>query len=30
VHSLDEWWINEEGYKAIQMALLIVLSETGI
>ena len=29
VHSLDEWWINEEGYKAIQMALLIVLSETG-
>ncbi len=29
-HSLGEWWINEEGYKAIQLALLIVLSETGI
>ena len=29
-HSLSEWWINEEGYKAIQLALLIVLSETGI
>ena len=29
-HSLVEWWINEEGYKAIQLALLIVLSETGI
>ncbi len=30
VHSLDEWWINEEGHKAIQMALLLLLSETGI
>ena len=29
-HSLGEWWINEEGYKAIQLALLIVLSETGM
>ncbi|MDA8849070.1 M20/M25/M40 family metallo-hydrolase [Flavobacteriaceae bacterium] len=29
-HSLGEWWVNEEGYKAIQLALLIVLSETGI
>tara|TARA_B110000444_G_scaffold260678_1_gene308630 strand:- start:1934 stop:3217 length:1284 start_codon:yes stop_codon:yes gene_type:complete len=29
-HSLDEWWTNEEGHKAIQMALLILLSETGI
>jgi len=23
-HSLDEWWINKEGYKAIQLALLIL------
>ena len=29
-HSLDEWWVNEEGYKGIQLALLILLSETGI
>lgn len=29
-HSLDEWWINEEGHKAIQLALLILLSETGM
>jgi acetylornithine deacetylase/succinyl-diaminopimelate desuccinylase-like protein len=29
-HSLDEWWVNEEGHKAIQLALLILLSETGI
>ena len=28
-HSLDEWWVNEEGHKAIQLALLILLSETG-
>ena len=30
VHSLDEWWINEEGHKAIQMTLLLLLSETGL
>lgn len=29
-HSLDEWWVNEEGHKAIQLALLILLSETGM
>src|SRR6056300_1014898 len=29
-HSLDEWWINEEGHKAIQLALLILLSEAGM
>ena len=29
-HSLDEWWINKEGYKSIQLALLILLSESGI
>ena len=30
VHSLGEWWINEDGHKAIQLALLILLSESGI
>ena len=30
VHSLDEWWINKDGYKSIQLALLILLSESGI
>ena len=29
-HSLDEWWLNKEGHKAIQLALLILISETGI
>jgi acetylornithine deacetylase/succinyl-diaminopimelate desuccinylase-like protein len=29
-HSLDEWWVNEDGHKAIQLALLILLSEAGI
>lgn len=29
-HSLDEWWSNQEGHKAIQLALLILLSETGM
>ena len=29
-HSLNEWWLNKEGYKSIQLALLILLSETGI
>ena len=24
-HSLGEWWINEDGHKAIQLALLILL-----
>lgn len=26
-HSLDEWWVNDEGHKAIQLALLILLTE---
>ena len=29
-HSLDEWWMNDEGHKAIQLALLILLSEAGL
>jgi acetylornithine deacetylase/succinyl-diaminopimelate desuccinylase-like protein len=29
-HALDEWWINKKGYKAIQLALLILLAESGI
>lgn len=29
-HSLDEWWINKEGHKAIQFSLLLLLSEAGI
>ena len=29
-HSLDEWWINKDGHKAIQFTLLLLLSETGI
>ena len=26
-HSLDEWWYNKEGHKAIQLALLLVVAE---
>ena len=29
-HSLDEWWMNKEGHKAIQLALLILLMEAGM
>ncbi|MEL0318235.1 MAG: M20/M25/M40 family metallo-hydrolase [Flavobacteriaceae bacterium] len=29
-HSLDEWWTNKEGHKAIQLALLILLMEAGM
>ncbi len=29
-HSLDEWWINKEGYKAIQLALTVLLAEAEI
>lgn len=29
-HSLDEWWTNKEGHKAIQLALLILLMEVGM
>jgi acetylornithine deacetylase/succinyl-diaminopimelate desuccinylase-like protein len=28
-HSPGEWWLNQEGYKAIQRALLILLFEAG-
>jgi tripeptide aminopeptidase len=29
-HSLEEWWTNKEGHKAIQLALLILLMESGM
>lgn len=29
-HSLDEWWLNKEGHRAIQLALLLVLAEAGL
>ncbi len=29
-HSLHEWWMNDDGVKAIQLALLIVLAEVQI
>ncbi len=29
-HALDEWWINREGHKAIQLALLLVVAESGL
>ena len=29
-HSLNEWWYDEEGYKAIQLALLTLVAEAGI
>ncbi len=29
-HSLDEWWVNKEGHKAVQFTLLLLLSEAGI
>lgn len=29
-HSLDEWWINKEGHKSIQLVLLILLMEAGM
>ncbi len=29
-HSLDEWWINEQGHLAIQRALLLLLSQAGV
>lgn len=28
-HSLDEWWLNEDGHIAIQRTLLLVLAEAG-
>ncbi|MFK7812926.1 MAG: M20/M25/M40 family metallo-hydrolase [Maribacter sp.] len=29
-HSLGEWWINENGTKAIKLALLITMAEAGL
>lgn len=29
-HSLEEWWTNKDGHKAIQLALLILLMEAGL
>lgn len=29
-HSLDEWWINEDGHIAIQRTLLLVTAEAGL
>ncbi|MFT6807379.1 MAG: tripeptide aminopeptidase [Saprospiraceae bacterium] len=28
-HALDEWWLNKEGYKAIQLAMLTLIAEAG-
>lgn len=28
-HSLNEWWLNKEGYKAIQLAFLLLVAEAG-
>jgi len=29
-HSLDEWWIDRDSFKAIQLAFLILISEAGL
>lgn len=29
-HSLDEWWINENGAEAIKFALMILVAEAGV
>lgn len=29
-HSLDEWWLDKEAYKAIQLAYLLLVSEAGL
>ena len=29
-HSLNEWWINKDGAKAIKLAMLITVSEAGL
>lgn len=29
-HSLDEWWLNDNGADAIKLALLIVVAEAGL
>ena len=30
LHSLNEWWINDKGYLAIQATLLLLVSEAGL
>ena len=29
-HSLDEWWLNEDGHLAIQRTLLLLVAEAGL
>lgn len=29
-HSPDEWWLNQEGHVAMQIALLILVAEAGL
>jgi tripeptide aminopeptidase len=29
-HSLDEWWLNRDGHRAIQRTLLLVTAEAGL
>jgi len=29
-HSLDEWWLDKDAYKAIQLAYLLMISEAGL
>jgi len=29
-HALDEYWVNREGWKAVQRALLLTLTEAGL
>lgn len=29
-HSLDEWWYNDEGYKGVQRAFMILMAEAGM
>ena len=29
-HSLDEWWLDKDGYKATQLALMLLLAESGL
>lgn len=29
-HSLDEWWINEDGHLSIQLTLLTLVAEAGL
>ncbi len=29
-HSLNEWWLDKDGYKAIQLSLLTLIAEAGL